>query len=142
MPPLSIQSNSSSQGLPQSSKRPASDPFCAPPGGVVKKPRKELKLGTTMLLPTFPPLPPIQSDAALAIFVHRSLRPSVPNDNFGDCERLAFLGERVLRMVVAEIVFEKRPMVEARDLQVCAGVAPRGLFTLMGNCRRMSWARC
>jgi len=110
MPPLSIGSNSS-QGLSHSSKRPASDPLCAPPG-VVKKPRKELKLGTKMLIP---PLPPIQSDAALAIFVHRSL--SIPNDSFGDGGRLAFLGEQVLRLVVAEIAFEKRPMVEAGNLQ-------------------------
>ncbi|KAF8273869.1 hypothetical protein EI94DRAFT_1654128, partial [Lactarius quietus] len=63
-----------------------------------------------------PPLPPIQSDAALAIFVHRSLKPSAPNDTFGDGERLAFLGEQVLRMVVAEVLFEKRPMQDARNL--------------------------
>jgi hypothetical protein len=90
-----------------------------------------------------PPLPPIQSDAALAIFVHRSLRPTVPNDSFGDCERLAFLGEQVLRTVVAEIVFEKRPMLQARDLQVCAGVGsnPLGGYSFDGvNCRRESWA--
>jgi len=106
-----MQSNSS-QGLSKSSKRPASDPSCAP-ARVVKKPRKELKLGTMVMIP---PLPPIQSDAALAIFVHRSLQ--VPNDSFGNGERLAFLGEQVLRMVVAEIVFDKRdPRLEAKDLQ-------------------------
>ncbi|KAI9445350.1 hypothetical protein H4582DRAFT_1806457 [Lactarius indigo] len=66
---------------------------------------------------TLPPLPSIQGDAALAVFVHRSLKPSVPNDNFGDGERLAFLGEQALRMVIAEILFEKRPMLDARSLQ-------------------------
>ncbi len=73
---------------------------------------------------TLPPLPHIQSDAALAIFVHRSLKPSVPNDSFGDGERLAFLGEQVLRMVIAEILFEKRPMLDARYLQVRTDVGP------------------
>jgi ribonuclease-3 len=63
------------------------------------------------------PLPPIQSDAALAIFVHRSLKPSVPNPSFGDVERLAFLGEQVLRMVAAEILYDKRPMLDASTLQ-------------------------
>ncbi|KAI9461025.1 hypothetical protein BJY52DRAFT_1261830 [Lactarius psammicola] len=112
MPPLSIQSNAS-QTLSQSSKRPASDPLCSS-GRISKKPYKELKIGTKM---TLPPLPHIQSDAALAIFVHRSLKPSVPNDSFGDGERLAFLGEQVLRMVIGEILFEKRPMLDARTLQ-------------------------
>ena len=117
MPPLSIQSNAS-QSLPQSSKRPASDPL-SPPGRTFKK-AKELKLRTKM---TLPPLPPVQSDAALAIFVHRSLKSAAQNDTFGDGERLAFLGEQVLRMAVAEVLFDKRPMLDARNLQVCAGVA-------------------
>jgi len=66
---------------------------------------------------TLPPLPPVQSDAALAIFVHRSLKSSAQNETFGDGERLAFLGEHVLRMVVAEVLFDKRPMLDARNLQ-------------------------
>jgi dsRNA-specific ribonuclease len=124
MPPLSMQSNPS-QTLPQSSKRPASDPLY-PPSRTFKK-AKELK----MLLP---PLPPIQSDAALAIFVHRSLKPSMPNDNFGDGERLAFLGEQVLRMIVAEILFEKRPMQDARNMQVCEGLASNLASNLPSLC--------
>ncbi|KAH8998821.1 hypothetical protein EDB86DRAFT_2910266 [Lactarius hatsudake] len=112
MPPLSISSNAS-QSLPQSSKRPASDPLCAS-GRIPKKPHKELKAGTKM---TLPPLPSVQGDAALAVFVHRSLKPSVPNDSFGDGERLAFLGEQALRMVIAETLFEKRPMLDAGSLQ-------------------------
>lgn len=132
MPPLSMQSNSS-QGLPQSSKRPASDLLFAP-GRVVKKSRNE-KLGTKMIIP---PLPPIQGDAALAIFVHRSLSPSKPNASFGDGERLAFLGEQVLRMVVAEIHFERRPMLEVNSLIVCAGVDPNFLGIHV-DCRRQSW---
>ena len=131
-----MQSNSS-QGLPQSSKRPASDPLGAP-GPDAKKTRKDLKLGTKMIVP---PLPPIQSDSALAIFVHRSLQPPQPNVNFGDSERLAFLGDQVLRMVVAEIVFEKRPMLDARNLQVCAGLGSNPSPGIHVNDRRKSWAR-
>lgn len=111
MPPLSIQANAS-QSLPQSSKRRASDPLCAPNRTFKKS--KELVLARKM---SQSPLPPIQSDSSLAIFVHRSLKPSVPNPSFGDSERLAFLGEQVLRMAVAEILFDKRPMLDASTLQ-------------------------
>jgi dsRNA-specific ribonuclease len=134
MPPLSIQSNAS-QSLPQSSKRRASDPLCA---RTSKKP-KELVFAKKM---SQSPLPPIQSDSALAIFVHRSLKPSVPNASFGDSERLAFLGEQVLRMVAAEIIFDKRPMLDASTLQVCAGLphtsSPWPVLALMLNRRRKS----
>jgi len=65
-----------------------------------------------------PPLPPVQSDATLAIFVHSSLKGSVQNDLFGDGERLAFIGRQVLSMAIAETFFEKRPMLNAVDLEV------------------------
>ena len=42
------------------------------------------------------------------------------NERFGDAERLAFLGEKVLHMVIAEIQFEKKPMLTAVDLFVRA----------------------
>jgi dsRNA-specific ribonuclease len=67
---------------------------------------------------TPPPLPPVQSDTALAIFVHSSLKSSVQNDRFGDAERLAVLGQKVLHMVIAESLFEKRPMSAAVELIV------------------------
>jgi dsRNA-specific ribonuclease len=67
-----------------------------------------------------PPLPVVQSDTALAIFVHASLKSSVQSDRFGDAERLAFLGQKVLHMVIAETLFEKRPMMTAVDLIVSA----------------------
>ncbi|KAI0005572.1 hypothetical protein BJV74DRAFT_762353 [Russula compacta] len=66
---------------------------------------------------TPPPLPPVQSDVILAIFVHSSLKVPMSDDRFGDGGRLAFLGQRVLRMVIAEILFEKRPMMDAADLE-------------------------
>jgi len=65
-----------------------------------------------------PPLPPVQSDTALAIFVHSSLKSSVRNERFGDTDRLACLGQKALHMVIAEILFEKRPMLDAIELIV------------------------
>jgi ribonuclease-3 len=59
----------------------------------------------------------VQSEAALAIFVHTSLKSSVQNDNFGDDERLAFIGRQVLSMAVTEVLFEKRPMLTAVELE-------------------------
>jgi hypothetical protein len=67
-----------------------------------------------------PPLPPVQSDSALAIFQHSSVKSSAQNERFGDAERLAFIGIKVLHMVIAEIQFEKRPMLAAVELIVRA----------------------
>ena len=67
---------------------------------------------------TLPPLPTVQSEAALAIFVHSSLKSMMPNDNFGDADRLAFIGRHVLNMAVAEVLVEKRPMLSALELEV------------------------
>jgi dsRNA-specific ribonuclease len=73
---------------------------------------------------TLPLLPPISSNAALTIFTHRSFRSSeFNNDNLGDGDRLAFLGKRVLDMVVAEIHFKKRPMLHDDRLQVSTPAA-------------------
>jgi dsRNA-specific ribonuclease len=73
---------------------------------------------STLPPPTLPPLPPVQSEAVLAIFVHSSLKSTVPNDKFGDADRLAFIGRQALTMAVAEVLFEKTPMMSAVDLEV------------------------
>jgi dsRNA-specific ribonuclease len=65
-----------------------------------------------------PSLPPVQSEAALAIFVHSSIKSLAQNDNFGDADRLAFIGRQVLGMAIAEVLFEKKPMLSAVDLEV------------------------
>jgi dsRNA-specific ribonuclease len=67
---------------------------------------------------SIPPLPAVQSEAALAIFVHSSLKSMVQNDKFGDADRLAFIGRNVLHMAVAEALFEKKPMLSAVELEV------------------------
>jgi len=60
----------------------------------------------------------VQSEAALAIFVHSSLKSSVQNDNFGDADRLSFIGRHVLSMAIAEVLSEKKPMTGALELEV------------------------
>jgi dsRNA-specific ribonuclease len=67
---------------------------------------------------SLPPLPPVQSETALAIFVHSSIKSLTPNDNFGDADRLAFIGRNVLNMAIAHVLFEKKPMLSAVELEV------------------------
>ncbi|KAI9513072.1 ribonuclease III domain-containing protein [Russula earlei] len=67
-------------------------------------------------MPLTPPLPTVQSEATLAIFVHSSLQSPVSNARFGNSERLAFIGNRALNMVIADILFEKRPMLSEVEL--------------------------
>jgi dsRNA-specific ribonuclease len=57
----------------------------------------------------------VQTDTALAIFAHTSVRSPEQNNH---ARRLAFLGEKVLRMVTAETLFEKKPMLDAASLDV------------------------
>jgi len=113
MPPLSAKSNSSQAPI-RPLKRTLSSTLPASSWVVNKKMRKEPDTDTMMP----PPLPPVQSDTALAIFVHSSLKSSVRNERFGDTDRLACLGQKALHMVIAEILFEKRPMLDAIELIV------------------------
>ena len=113
MHPLSAQSSSSQTSIPLL-KRPFSTTLPASSWVVSKKIRKHP--GMASKIP--PPLPPVQSDSALAIFQHSSVKSSVQNERFGDAERLAFIGEKALHMVIAEIQFEKRPMLAAVELIV------------------------
>jgi ribonuclease-3 len=60
----------------------------------------------------------VQSETALAIFAHSSIKSLVQNDTFGDADRLSFIGRQVLNMAIAEVLFEKKPMLSAVDLEV------------------------
>lgn len=113
MPPLSAQSNAPQAPI-RSLKRTFSSTLPASSWVVTKKMRKEPDTETRMP----PSLPPVQSDTALAIFVHSSLKSLVQNERFGDADRLACLGQKVLHMAIAETLFEKRPMLDATDLIV------------------------
>ncbi|KAI0271426.1 hypothetical protein BC834DRAFT_441831 [Gloeopeniophorella convolvens] len=64
-----------------------------------------------------PPLPQLSGDITLAVFTHRSLRSGQQNEPFGDGERLAVLGQYVLRMVVTEVLFNKKPLLVATELE-------------------------
>lgn len=66
-----------------------------------------------------PPLPPVPSHLFLQIFTHKSLRrPGVVPDKYEDNERLAGLGEMVLKMEFTCHLLGKRPMLKAQDLVV------------------------
>jgi dsRNA-specific ribonuclease len=64
-----------------------------------------------------PPLPTVQNDTALVIFAHTSVRSPEQDDR---AARLAFLGEKVLHMVTAETLLEKKPMLDTAALNVSA----------------------
>ncbi|EIN13931.1 hypothetical protein PUNSTDRAFT_29547, partial [Punctularia strigosozonata HHB-11173 SS5] len=66
-----------------------------------------------------PPLPDLAGDIFLEVFTHRSLRfPGAPmNDDFGDSERLAVLGAKVLEMITTNCLFCKKPMLKADEIE-------------------------
>lgn len=115
MPSFSQQTNTS-QTSTRPLKRPLSSILPASTSAIPKKFCKQPDIKRKM--PTLPPLPPVQSEAVLAIFAHSTLKSSVLNDSFGDADRLAFIGREALRMAVAEVLYEKRPMLTAVDLEV------------------------
>lgn len=112
--PFSPQTNPS-QTPTRPPKRPLNNTLPASGWPISKKSCKQPDIKTKMPLP---PLPNVQSDAALTIFVHSSLKSPLQNERFGDAERLAFIGHHVLSMAIAESLFEKRPMLGAVDLEV------------------------
>jgi hypothetical protein len=63
-------------------------------------------------------LPPLHGDILLEVFTHKSLRHSaLPNDEYGDNERLAELGHQVFDLAVTYCLFLKRPMLTAQEMQ-------------------------
>src|SRR5258708_20814517 len=108
-------------------KRPYSSPLSASNWVIPKRHCKQPNIKKKMSLPQ---LPPVQSEAALAIFVHSSLKSSAQNDRFGDGERLAFIGRQVLNMAIAEVLFEKRPMLETVELEAYCSCLPF-MFTFL-----------
>ena len=58
------------------------------------------------------PIPALQNDTALAIFAHSSVRSPEQTDR---AECLAYLGGKVLHMVTADTLFEKKPTLNAVD---------------------------
>ena len=69
-----------------------------------------------------PPLPKIDGDVDLLldVYTHKSLRfgGAPMNDEYGDTERLAELGDKVLKLAVAFHFYSKKPMLSAEDIAV------------------------
>ena len=68
-----------------------------------------------------PPLPRIEgnSDLFLDVHTHKSLRPNAaPNEHWGDTDRLAELGCKVLEMAVTYHFFSLRPFIPPDEIRV------------------------
>jgi dsRNA-specific ribonuclease len=70
-----------------------------------------------------PSLPKLSADVILEVFTHRSLRfPGAPineDSEYGDNERLAILGEKVLETAITDTLFRKKPMLKGLDIEAC-----------------------
>ncbi len=76
---------------------------------------------STTTMSNFPPLPKLPGEVILDVYTHKSLRfPGAPSDDseYGDNERLAILGEKVLETAVTDTLFRKRPMLKADEIEV------------------------
>lgn len=73
-----------------------------------------------------PPLPKIEGDVDLMldVFTHSSLRfgSASMNEDYGDTERLAELGAKVLELTVTNHLFSQRPFLHCKDMQVTLSV--------------------
>ncbi|KJA25860.1 hypothetical protein HYPSUDRAFT_134007 [Hypholoma sublateritium FD-334 SS-4] len=69
-----------------------------------------------------PLLPQINGDVALQVFTHISLRrPGASPANYGDNGRLADLGRNLFELVVTDILFRQRPMLQAVEISTLRG---------------------
>lgn len=70
---------------------------------------------------SLPPLPQIDNrDLLLEVCTHKDLRPRYRDEpcEWGDSERLADMGFRILELVVTSSLFSKRPIILAEELRV------------------------
>ena len=93
-----------------------------------------LLLLTTMS--DLPPLPRIDGDVDLMldVYTHSSLRfgGAPMNDDYGDTERLAELGAKVLELTVTNQLFLQRPFLHSKEIQVRLVAIPR--FSVICEC--------
>jgi dsRNA-specific ribonuclease len=69
---------------------------------------------------TLPELPKINGEILLDIFMHRSLRTEASSGSvYTANERLSVLGMQVLEMVVTELLFHEKPILNAKEILVC-----------------------
>ena len=78
-----------------------------------------------------PTIPKLNAEVILEVFTHRSLRfPGAPineDSEYGDNERLAILGEKVLETAVTDALFRKKPMLKGLDIEVLTAVCSYSL---------------
>ncbi|KAJ8474516.1 hypothetical protein ONZ51_g7179 [Trametes cubensis] len=71
--------------------------------------------------PDLPPAPKIDGEAMLEVFVHKSMKfPGAPLNNdspYGDSDRLAALGHKILEAAYTDVLFSQRPMLKAEDMK-------------------------
>jgi len=82
-----------------------------------------------------PPLPKIEGDVdlMLEVFTHSSLRfgSATMIEDYGDIERLAELGAKVLELTVTNQLYLRRPFLDSKDIQVSLSVIRR--FSVIAN---------
>jgi dsRNA-specific ribonuclease len=64
-----------------------------------------------------PALPKISGDIILDVFTHKSLRHGT-QETYGDSDRLADLGEKILEMTATSALFNQDPVLSAADISV------------------------
>jgi len=72
---------------------------------------------------SLPSLPKIEGDSIdliLDVYTHHSIRPPAQplNQEYGDTDRLAELGAKILELAVTFHYYSKRPMLSASELTV------------------------
>ncbi|KAI0639629.1 hypothetical protein C8Q77DRAFT_1152594 [Trametes polyzona] len=70
--------------------------------------------------PDLPPAPKIDGEAMLEVFVHRTMKFSgapLSDSPYGDGQRLACLGHKMLEAAYTDVLFNKRPMLKADELR-------------------------
>ncbi|KAI0049036.1 hypothetical protein FA95DRAFT_1677836 [Auriscalpium vulgare] len=65
-----------------------------------------------------PAIPSLNGEAFVETFMHRELSSGVLNEDFGNAERLSVLGGHVLKLVVTNVLFDKRPMLVVQEILV------------------------
>ena len=76
-----------------------------------------------------PPAPHIDGEAILTIFVHKSLKAASGaaeknGSPYSDRKKLSTIGNRMLLAAYSLVLFDKKPMFSAEDLEVCLRHSP------------------
>ncbi|KAH9857962.1 hypothetical protein C2E23DRAFT_718683 [Lenzites betulinus] len=93
----------------------------------------------------FPPAPPIDGEAMLEVFVHRSMKfTGAPlNDSiYGDGQRLAALGSKVVEAAYTDVYFNRKPMLRAEELKVSSGQLQEDVMTWVEAYKWRDKVRC